>query len=94
MLYSLGKFFLLAMLMGTTAYAQINLEPKFGGKPETTEQAAADERFVASLKAQFQGDLRAASLEASKRGGTICAMGNWIWLCVGSTKHGFLLLTT
>lgn len=48
--------------------AQSNLEPKYGDKPKTAEQQAADDKLIAALTTQFQGDLKAPSLEASKRG--------------------------
>lgn len=69
LLTTLCSCILVALAMGFPAWAEdMDLLPKYGSVPKTKAQAQADQRFIADMGKQYQGDRHKAASEIGKRG--------------------------
>lgn len=68
MLKKLAGVVLVWVGLTVSAWAQINLQPKYGGVEKNAAQRAADTAFVAETNRYFNDDRTAAAKELSQRG--------------------------
>lgn len=59
-----------------SAWAQINLQPKYGGVEKNAAQKAADAEFLAGVNRYFNNDRTKAGQESAKRGWDFLQEGN------------------
>ena len=76
MLKKLAGVVLIWVGLTMSAWAQTNLQPKYGGVEKNAAQKAADVEFLAGVDKYFNNDRTKAAKESSKRGWDFLRKGN------------------